>query len=187
MLPENIATAEGMRNWVGHGLMVGRPLVIGTGLRWLWTLSLAMLVLYVILALLFRDATEHCIATLNDNPGKSLITAILAVLLTPLMMVLLAITLIGIPLIPIFLVTLFVAAIFGKTTVLGWIGGRCFGSAPGPDRRASGARRAAGRHRGDAGLSGAGVGLRGVHPVGHDRLRRGALCAAEPDPAQSLR
>jgi uncharacterized RDD family membrane protein YckC len=127
VLPENIATAEGVRNWVGHGLMVGRPLVIGAGLRWLWTLSLALLALYVILALLFRDATEHCIATLNDNPGKSMLTAILAVLLTPLMIVLLAITLIGIPLIPVFLVTLFVAAIFGKATVLGWIGGRCIG------------------------------------------------------------
>ncbi|HTB69250.1 MAG TPA: RDD family protein [Steroidobacteraceae bacterium] len=127
VLPENIATAEGIRNWVGHGLMVGRPLVIGSGLRWLWTLSLALLAVYVILALLFRDAAEHCIATLNDNPGKSLLTAFLAVLLTPLMMFLLAVTLIGIPLIPIFLVTLFVAGLFGKATVLGWIGGRCLG------------------------------------------------------------
>jgi uncharacterized RDD family membrane protein YckC len=127
VLPENFTTAEGVRNWVGHGLMMGRPLVIGSGLRWLWTFSLALLALYVILALLFREATEHCIATLNENPGKSLITAILAVLLTPLMLVLLAITLIGIPLIPIFLVTLFVAAIFGKATVLGWIGTRCLG------------------------------------------------------------
>jgi len=131
VLPEDFASAEGLRNWVGHGLMAGRPLVIGTGLRWLWTLSLALLALYVILALLFREAAEHCIATLNENPGKSLITAILAVLLTPLMMVLLAITLIGIPLIPIFLVTLFVAGIFGKATVLGWIGGRCLGLRPG--------------------------------------------------------
>lgn len=127
VLPGNLTSAQGLRNWVGHGLMMGRPLVIGTGLSWLWTLWLVLLATYVILALLFRDATEHCIATLNDNPGKSLVTAILAVLLTPLMVVLLAITLIGIPLIPIFLVTLLVAAIFGKATVLGWIGGRCIG------------------------------------------------------------
>ncbi|HEY6453814.1 MAG TPA: RDD family protein [Steroidobacteraceae bacterium] len=127
ILSENFTTAEGIRNWVGHGLMLGRPLVIGSGLRWLWTLSLALLAIYVILALLFREAAEHCIATLNENPGKSLLTAILAVLLTPLMMVLLAITLIGIPLIPIFLVMLFIAGVFGKATVLGWIGGRCLG------------------------------------------------------------
>jgi uncharacterized RDD family membrane protein YckC len=131
VLPGNLTSAQGLRNWVGHGLMMGRPLVIGAGLTWLWTLWLALLATYVILALLFRDATEHCIATLNDNPGKSLVTAILAVLLTPLMVVLLAITLIGIPLVPIFLVTLFVAAIFGKATVLGWIGGRCIGLRPG--------------------------------------------------------
>jgi uncharacterized RDD family membrane protein YckC len=127
VLPENFATAAGLRTWLGHGVMMGRPLVIGTGLEWLWGISFAFLALYVLLALLFRDATEHCIATLNDNPGKSLITAILAVLLTPLMLVLLVITLVGVLVIPIALVLLFCAAVFGKTTVLGWVGGRCFG------------------------------------------------------------
>ncbi|HEY1899220.1 MAG TPA: RDD family protein [Steroidobacteraceae bacterium] len=134
ILPENFATATGLQNWVGHGLMLGRPLVIGTGLLWLWGLSFAFLVFYIILALLFREATDHCITTLNDNPGKSVITAILAVLFTPLMMVLLAITLVGIPLIPILVVALFIAGVFGKTAVLGWIGGRCFGTRPGHAR-----------------------------------------------------
>jgi uncharacterized RDD family membrane protein YckC len=127
VLPEDFASAAGVRHWVGHGLMLGRPLVIGSGLGWLWGLSFALLAIYTILALLFREATEHCIATLNDNPGKSLIVAILAVLLTPLMLFLLAITVVGILVIPIALVVLFIAGIFGKTTVLGWIGGRCFG------------------------------------------------------------
>ena len=131
VLPGHFATAEGLRNWVGRGLMVGRPLVIGTGLQWLWGLSFAFLAVYTILALLFRDATEHCIATLHDNPGKSLITAILAVLLTPLMFLLLAITVVGLLVIPIAVVTLFCCAVFGKTTALGWIGNRCFGMRPG--------------------------------------------------------
>ncbi len=82
ILTEDIASADGVRHWVGHGLMLGRPLVIGSGLQWLWGLSFAFLAIYTLLALLFRDAAEHCIATLNENPGKSLITAILAVLLT---------------------------------------------------------------------------------------------------------
>ena len=127
VLPEDFANAEGVRHWVGRGLMLGRPLVIGSGLAWLWGLSFALLALYTLLALLFREATEHCIATLNDNPGKSLIVAILSVLLTPLMLFLLAITVVGILVIPVALVLLFVAGLFGKTTVLGWIGGRCFG------------------------------------------------------------
>ena len=131
VMPGNFASAQGLRTWIGHGLMFGRPLVIGTGLQWLWGLCLAFLAVYTILALLFRDATEHCIATLNDNPGKSLITAILAVLLTPLMFLLLAITVVGLLVIPIAIVTLFCCAVFGKTTVLGWIGNRCFGIRPG--------------------------------------------------------
>ncbi len=43
------------------------------------------------------------------------------------MLFLLAITVVGILVIPIALVTLFCAVVFGKTTVLGWIGNRCFG------------------------------------------------------------
>jgi len=131
ILPEHLATAEGLRKWVGQGLLWGRPLVFASGLQWLWGISFAFLALYALLALLFRDAAEHCIATLNEHPGKSLITAILAVMLTPLMLFLLAITLVGLLVIPIALVALFVAAVFGKTTVLGWIGGRCFGLRPG--------------------------------------------------------
>ncbi len=127
ILPDNFTTALGIRNWVGHGLLMARPLVIGAGLSWLWYISFGLLAIYTLLALLFRDATEHCIATLNDHPGKSLITAILAVMLTPLMMLLLTITVVGILVIPIALATLVCAAIFGKTTVLGWIGSRCFG------------------------------------------------------------
>ena len=127
VLPEGFTSAEGVRHWVGHGLMLGRPLVIGSGLGWLWGLSFVLLALYTLLALLFREATAHCIETLNDNPGMSLIIAILAVLLTPLLLFLLAVTIVGILVIPIALVLMFIAGIFGKTTVLGWIGGRCFG------------------------------------------------------------
>ncbi|MGC1458106.1 MAG: RDD family protein, partial [Steroidobacteraceae bacterium] len=131
ILPENFATALGIRNWVGHGLMMARPLVIGAGLSWLWYISFGLLAIYTLLALLFRDATEQCITTLHEHPGKSLITAILAVLLTPLMLLLLTITVVGILVIPVAIATLICAAIFGKTTVLGWIGSRCFGMRPG--------------------------------------------------------
>jgi uncharacterized RDD family membrane protein YckC len=137
ILPENFTTPAGLRNWVGQGLLLARPLAIGTGLSWLWYIAFGLLAIYTLLALLFRDAAEHCITTLNDHPGKSLITAILAVMLTPLMMLLLTITVVGILVIPIALATLVCAAVFGKTTVLGWIGSRCFGlregqSAPHP-------------------------------------------------------
>jgi uncharacterized RDD family membrane protein YckC len=131
VLPGNIEFAGGLRTWVGHGLLFGRPLVIGTGLSWLWGIFFACLAIYAILALLFRDAADHCIATLNDHPGKSLVTAILAGLLTPLMFLLLAITVVGLLVIPIAFVALFCCAVFGKTTVLGWIGTRCFALRPG--------------------------------------------------------
>jgi uncharacterized RDD family membrane protein YckC len=126
ILPQELTSSQSLRTWVGQGLMLGRPLVLGTGLSWLWGISFAFLAIYTILAVLFRDATEHCIATLNDNPGKSLITAILAVVVTPLMLFLLMISVVGLLVIPIALVILFCAAVFGKMTALGWIGNRCF-------------------------------------------------------------
>ena len=49
VMPGNFASAEGLRTWIGHGLMFGRPLVIGTGLQWLWGLSFAFLAVYTIL------------------------------------------------------------------------------------------------------------------------------------------
>ena len=131
ILPQELTSSQSLRTWVGKGLMLGRPLVLGTGLSWLWGISFAFLALYAILALLFRDAAEHCIATLNDNPGKSLITAILAVLVTPLMLFLLMISVVGLLVIPIALVILLCAAVFGKMTAVGWIGSRCFSVRPG--------------------------------------------------------
>ena len=131
ILPEEFASASGIRRWLGHGLLFGRPLVIGSGLEWLWGIAFAFLAIYVILALLFGEATAHCIATLNANPGKSMVTAILAVLLTPLMLFLLAVTVVGIPAIPIALLALFCAAVFGKTAALGWLGNRCCAVRPG--------------------------------------------------------
>ena len=127
MFPENFAAALGLRNWVTHAVFMARPLAIGAGLSWLWYISFGLLAIYALLALLFRDAAQHCITTLNDHPGKSLVTAILAVVLTPIMFLLLTITVVGILAIPIAVATLICAAIFGKTTVLGWIGSRCFG------------------------------------------------------------
>ncbi|HTV77390.1 MAG TPA: RDD family protein [Steroidobacteraceae bacterium] len=137
VLPEVFVNTEGLRHWIGYGLLLGRPLVIGSGLSWLWAFSFGLLALYAVLALLFRDAAQHCIGSLNANPGKSLLVAILAVLLTPLMLFLLAVTIVGIPVIPIALILMFIAGVFGKVTVLGWIGERCFGlraggSAPHP-------------------------------------------------------
>ena len=51
--------------------MFGRPLVIASGAAWLWDMFFAFLAIYTILALLFRDAADHCITTLNDIRARA--------------------------------------------------------------------------------------------------------------------
>ena len=114
-----------LRPWIRNCFVYGRPLAMAPGLEWAWALALSFLALYVLLAVAFRDAVDACIHTLEAHPGRTLLASLLAVVFTPLLMVLLVVTVIGIVGVPFVLGGLFCAALFGKAVVLGWIGGRC--------------------------------------------------------------
>ncbi|HTY50878.1 MAG TPA: hypothetical protein VMB48_14405, partial [Steroidobacteraceae bacterium] len=121
--------APGLRAWLHEGVLFGRPLALGSGLSWAWYTALAFLALYLLVAVLFRDAVDHCVATLSLHPGPAVMTALLAMLITPLAMFLLFATLIGIPAIPILACALFAAGILGKVVALAWLGRRVAGLA----------------------------------------------------------
>lgn len=107
--------------WVTKCLLLGRPLAFGAHLMWAWWLALGFLALYVLLAALFPRGVEKCTVTLEERPGKSILTAFLVTLITPAAAILLAITVIGTPAL---IISLFVAGIFGKVVMLAWIGRR---------------------------------------------------------------
>ena len=115
---------EALHPWIRQCLMLGRPLGIGPGLTWAWILALGFLAFYILLALLFRDGIDRCVRTLEEQPGRSLLAALLALLLTPILFVLLCITVIGIAVIPILGIALFIASLFGKAAMLAWLGQR---------------------------------------------------------------
>jgi uncharacterized RDD family membrane protein YckC len=119
---EGVGRLEWVRPWIEHCLLYGRPLAIEPGLGWAWGVALAFLALYVLLAMLFGDAVNKCVETLDRKPGESLLAALLSILLTPVAFMLLLITLIGVALMPFVALALFVAAVFGKAVVLAWIG-----------------------------------------------------------------
>lgn len=127
---EEITTALG--TWFRHCALLGRPLALTQGLEWAWGLALGFLALYVTLALLFSRSVEACVRTFELHPGETLLASVLAVLLTPLVMVLLAITVIGAPLIPLFWLALLLAALFGKSVVLATLGRRITALIGGP-------------------------------------------------------
>ncbi len=116
-----------LRTWIHHCLFYGRPLSLAPGLGWAWGLALAFLALYAALALLFREGLTRCVQTFEAQPGQSVLAALIAMLLTPVLVVLLCITVIGIAAVPFVLLGLFCVALFGKAVMLAWLGRRVAG------------------------------------------------------------
>jgi uncharacterized RDD family membrane protein YckC/cytoskeletal protein CcmA (bactofilin family) len=114
-----------LRPWIERCLLYGRPLAFAHGLGWAWGIALGLLALYAFIALAFRGAVESCVETLESKPGHSLLTALFAMLLTPVLLVLLLITVLGIAAIPFVGIGLLCAAMLGKVVVLASIGRRC--------------------------------------------------------------
>jgi uncharacterized RDD family membrane protein YckC len=123
-----------LQTWIERCLLYGRPLAFAHGLGWAWTLALGFLAFYICLALCFRQAIDRCVQTLETEPGSTALAALLAMLLTPVLVVLLCITVIGIAAVPFVVVSLFCAGLFGKAVMLAWVGGRVAGNRAGPAR-----------------------------------------------------
>lgn len=127
------AHADGLRTWFRECLMLGRPLALARGIGFAWTIAILVFALYALLALLFRDGVEKCVTTLETRPGSSILTAVLSILLIPVVLVLLCVTIVGIAAVPFVALGLLIAGLFGKTVMLAWVGRRFtkfFGEGP---------------------------------------------------------
>jgi uncharacterized RDD family membrane protein YckC len=122
---------SGLNTWITHCLLLGRPLAFTAGLGWAWTLALGLLAFYACLALMFRNAVDQCVHTLESQPGHTALAALLGILLTPVLLVLLCVTVIGIAAVPFAVGALFCMSLFGKAVMLAWLGGRITGRRPG--------------------------------------------------------
>lgn len=122
-----------LQPWFANCLIYGRPLAVVSGIGWAWGLAVASLAVYAALALLFRSGINHCVHTLETQPGMTVLAALLTLLLSPILLVLLCITVIGIASVPFVILGLFCAGLFGKAVMLAWLGRRCMGApATGP-------------------------------------------------------
>jgi uncharacterized RDD family membrane protein YckC len=125
----DFGSLNGLRSWITHCLLYGRPLGLVSGIGWAWTLALGFLAFYACLALLCRPAIEHCVQTFERQPGHTLLAAIVGMLLWPVLLVLLCVTVIGIAAVPFVMAAIVCAVLFGKAVMLAWIGGRITGPA----------------------------------------------------------
>jgi uncharacterized RDD family membrane protein YckC len=126
------ANVEWLKEWVIQCALHGRLLAFGPNLGWAWIVALSFLVFYTLLALLFRGGIEKCEQVLISRPGYSILTALLSVLIVPIVLILLAITGIGLVLWPFIIAGVFFATLFGKAVMLAWLGRRCTGFLGGP-------------------------------------------------------
>jgi len=90
-------------------------------MQWAWMVALTLFATYLVIALVFRRGVERCVTTLEERPGRTLLAALVSLLLTPVVLVLLSITVVG-PLLGLAAMTF--ALLFGKTAILGWLGRR---------------------------------------------------------------
>ncbi len=128
----NFGSAHGLRVWVRDCLLYGRPLALIPGLGWAWGLAFFCLALYVFIAVFFREALSRCVETFESQPGQTVLAALIAMLLTPVLVVLLCVTVIGIAAVPFVAAALVCVSLFGKAVILAWVGRRVTG------RRATG-------------------------------------------------
>jgi RDD family len=127
VISTNFGGTGPIRTWIHHCLFYGRPLSLAPGLGWAWGVALTFLALYAALALLFGEGLTRCVQTFETQPGQSVLAALIAMLLTPVLIVLLCITVIGIAAVPFVLLALFCIALFGKAVMLAWVGRRVTG------------------------------------------------------------
>jgi uncharacterized RDD family membrane protein YckC len=113
-----------MRTWIEKCLLYGRPLAFESELGWAWSIALGFLLFYVVIALLFDRSVAKCVETLETQPGQSVVTSIMTVLLVPVLVLLLIVSVIGIAMLPFVGMALFCASLFGKAVMLAALGRR---------------------------------------------------------------
>jgi uncharacterized RDD family membrane protein YckC len=120
-----IGNLSGFPVWVRDCLLYGRLLAFRPEVSWAWGLALVALGFYVLLAALFGNAVERCVRTLEMHPGPSILAALVATFLSPVIYLVLLVTIVGIALIPLVWTGLLCAGVFGKGVALAWLGERC--------------------------------------------------------------
>jgi uncharacterized RDD family membrane protein YckC/cytoskeletal protein CcmA (bactofilin family) len=112
---------ESLHVWLQKCLFLFRPLALDARLSALWMMMFSFLAAYVLLALMMGGPVTRCAETMEEKPGMSLVTALLTIVLTPIVMVVLSVTVVGPPVLG---MLLFFIGIFGKVVFLAWLGRR---------------------------------------------------------------
>jgi uncharacterized RDD family membrane protein YckC len=110
------------QGWIRECLLLGRPLAFSGNVAGAWVVAAGFLLLYLVFALTASNSVEKCLVTLRERPGRAVLATLLALVLTPIVLVLVAVTGVGLVVMPLLLLGLLGAGMFGRAVLLAWLG-----------------------------------------------------------------
>ncbi len=111
---------EPLRKWFVHCVLKLRPLAPQVG--WVWAVAGIAFLLYLLVAVALPRPVERCVGELTRRPATTFFMGLLAKLLLPVVLLILAATGIGLIVVPFVLAALFFGAIIGKVAFLEYLG-----------------------------------------------------------------
>ena len=123
--PTEVDFPEWLKGWVGHCVLLARPLAPQVGFVWL--IALMFLLIYAFIALLVPRPVQACVNELNTRPATTCLIGLLSLVLVPLVFIILAATGLGLIVVPFLMAALFFAGLLGRVALLEWLGFRLAG------------------------------------------------------------
>jgi uncharacterized RDD family membrane protein YckC len=127
--PQVVDFPNWVKQWFRHCVLMARPLAPQVG--WVWGVAGVFFLMYLLTAALFPRPVQACVTELTDRPATTFLLGILAHLLVPLILLILAATGLGLVVVPFLLAALFFGALIGKVAIVEGLGikvGRLFGT-----------------------------------------------------------
>ena len=111
---------EPLKKWVKQCLFKLRPLAPQVG--WVWIVFGVFFLVYLLVAVVLNRPVQTCVGELTRRPATTFLMGLLAKLVTPVILLILAATGIGLIVVPFVLAALLFGAIIGKVALLEYLG-----------------------------------------------------------------
>ncbi|TAL00496.1 MAG: RDD family protein, partial [Verrucomicrobia bacterium] len=119
-----------LKQWFVQCVLKLRPLAIGPHLGWLWAVAGVYFLLYLLVAVALPKPVAACVDEMTRRPVTTFFTGLLAKLLVPVVIIVLAATGIGLIVVPFIAAAVFFGVLIGKAALFEYLGrsvGRMFG------------------------------------------------------------
>jgi uncharacterized RDD family membrane protein YckC len=115
---------EGLRNWFVYCALKLRPLA--PQVAWVWGVWGGATLIYLLVAVLFPRPVQSCAQQLTTRPASSFLAGLLAIIILPVIVLLLAMTGVGVLVIPFIFAAQLIGFIAGRVAILEYFGA-CIG------------------------------------------------------------